>query len=71
VTVGVYGDDLLVRIDPDAIGAALANPACARFTMGGRATRGFIVVAGDALDDSTLDSWITQADTYVATLPRK
>ncbi len=69
MTVGVYGDDLLVRIDPEGMSATLARPGVRPFIMGGRPTRGFIVVAGEGLDDSALDSWVAQAGAYVATLP--
>jgi TfoX/Sxy family transcriptional regulator of competence genes len=71
ITVGVYGDDLLVRIDPHQADAALAQPGVRRFTMGGRPTRGFIAVAGDTLDDTALQRWIAQARVHVAGLPPK
>src|SRR2546430_13177175 len=54
ITVGVYGDDLLVRIDPNDADAALTEPDVRPFTMGGRTTRGFIVVAADTLNDTVL-----------------
>jgi TfoX/Sxy family transcriptional regulator of competence genes len=71
MTVGVSGDDLLVRIDPDDTDAALARPGVRRFDMTGRPMRGWIVVAGEHLDDDVLDRWIAQARTFVATLPPK
>ena len=36
ITVGVYGDDLLVGIGPPDVDAALVQPGVRRFTMGGR-----------------------------------
>jgi TfoX/Sxy family transcriptional regulator of competence genes len=71
LTVGVYGDDLLVRIDPDEQGEAVARPGVRPFVMKGRPTRGFVVVSGEDLDDSVLDAWIARAASYVATLPPK
>jgi TfoX/Sxy family transcriptional regulator of competence genes len=71
MTVGVYGDDLLVRVDPAAVGAALAEPGVRRFTMGSRPTKGFVVVAGEAVDDAALDHWIARASAYVAALAKK
>ena len=71
ITVGVTGDDLMVRIDPDETDAALAEPGARRFDMTGRPMRGWIVVAGDALDDDVLGSWIERARAFVATLPPK
>jgi TfoX/Sxy family transcriptional regulator of competence genes len=71
MTVGVVGDDLLVRVGPDATGAALARPGSRPFDMTGRAMTGWVVVDGGTLDDEVLIGWITQAREYVATLPPK
>jgi TfoX/Sxy family transcriptional regulator of competence genes len=71
MTVGVYGDDLLVRVDPAEMADTLAEPGVGPFTMGGRTTRGFVAVAADRLDDPALDGWIARAGAYVSTLPRK
>jgi TfoX/Sxy family transcriptional regulator of competence genes len=71
MTVGVYGDGMIVRVDPDETEALTARPGVGPFVMGGRSTRGFILVAGEALDDADLDGWIAHAREYVATLPPK
>jgi hypothetical protein len=71
MTVGVHGDDLIVRIDPDGTEAALAEPGVRPFDITGRPMRGWILVAGEALDDGALDRWIGQAGAYVAALPPK
>jgi TfoX/Sxy family transcriptional regulator of competence genes len=71
MTVGVHGDDLIARIDPDGTDAALARPGARPFDMTGRPMRGWILVAGEALDDSVLEGWIEEARGYVATLPPK
>ena len=72
MTVGVRGDDLIARIRPDDTESALAEPGVRPFDTGGRgAPAGWIMVAGDVLDDPGLDRWIAQATNYVATLPRK
>src|SRR5690349_737962 len=69
LTVAVRGDDLLVRVDPADTDAALARPGVTRFGSSGRSMRGWVVAAGQTLDDSTLDGWIKQAQQYVAGLP--
>ncbi len=70
MTVGVYGDDLLVRVDPREMAGTLAEPGVQPFTMGGvRPTRGFVAVGRSTLDDRALDRWIARADAYVTTLP--
>ena len=71
MTVGVNGDDLVVRIDPEAMDDALAVPDVRPFDMTGRPMRGWIVVASDGLSDDELERWIDQARSYVATLPPK
>jgi hypothetical protein len=71
MTVGVHGDDLIVRISPDATDAALARPGVRRFDITGRPMRGWILVGGEELDDDALDRWLTEAGDFVATLPPK
>src|SRR6516225_9830139 len=71
MTVGVNGDDLVVRIDPEAMDAALAEPGVRPFDMTGRPMRGWILVASDSLSDDDLERWIDQARNFAATLPPK
>lgn len=68
MTVGVQGDDLIARIDPETADAALAEPGVRPFDMTGRPMRGWILVSGDGLSDDDLEQWIEQARRYVATL---
>jgi TfoX/Sxy family transcriptional regulator of competence genes len=69
--VGVTGDDLLARLGPGAAEAALAEPGVRPFTMGARTSRGWVVVAGEALDDDALDRWVQRARAFVETLDPK
>jgi len=71
MTMGVHGDDLIVRIAPDDTPTALAEPGVRPFDITGRPMRGWILVAGETLDDDVLDGWIERARTFVATLPPK
>jgi TfoX/Sxy family transcriptional regulator of competence genes len=71
MTVGVHGDDLIARIAPDDTPAALTEPGVRPFDITGRPMRGWILVAGEALDDDVLDRWVEQARTFVAGLPPK
>ena len=71
MTVGVYGDGMIARIDPATTDEAVAGQGVRRFEMGGRSMRGWVVVAGEELDDEVLDDWIGRARRYVATLPPK
>ena len=71
MTVGVHGDDLVVRISPTDNDAALAKPGVRPFDITGRPMRGWVLVAGETLDDDVLDRWIAEAGSFVATLPPK
>jgi hypothetical protein len=71
MTVGVHSDDLIARISPDRTDAAPAEPGVRTFDLTGRPMRGWVVVAGDHLDDDVLDRWVAEAAAYVATLPPK
>jgi TfoX/Sxy family transcriptional regulator of competence genes len=71
MTVGVHGDDLIARIAPDDTAAALTEAGVRPFDVTGRPMRGWILVAGEALDDAVLDRWVEQARAFVATLPPK
>ena len=71
MTVGVTGDDLMVRVGPDATEEALAQPGARPFDMTGRPMRGWVVVDGAELDDDVLSEWIERARSFVATLPPK
>jgi TfoX/Sxy family transcriptional regulator of competence genes len=71
MTVAVTGDDLLVRVGPEATDAALARPGARLFDMTGRPMRGWVVVDGAELDDDVLVEWIELARSFVATLPPK
>jgi hypothetical protein len=71
MTVGVHHDDLMARIDPGGMDAALQRKGARRFDMGGRPMRGWLLVDGEALDDDVLGTWLAEATAFVATLPPK
>jgi TfoX/Sxy family transcriptional regulator of competence genes len=71
LTVGVLGDDLLVRVGPANTETSLERLGARPFDFTGRPMRGWVVVAGETLDDPDLDRWLDQAGAFVATLPPK
>ncbi|SEC25380.1 TfoX N-terminal domain-containing protein [Streptomyces sp. 3213] len=72
MAVGVTGDDLMVRVGPDATDAALARPGTRIFDMTGRPMRGWIVVTGEAVtEDQELDEWVDEGHAFAASLPPK
>jgi TfoX/Sxy family transcriptional regulator of competence genes len=71
MTVGVHGDDLIARIDPASTDDALAESGVRPFDITGRPMRGWVLVAGEALDDDALNRWIDLAGSFVSSLPPK
>ena len=72
MAVGVIGDELMVRVGPDAAETALARPGTRRFDFTGRPMRGWVVVAASAVsEDADLDAWIARGHAFAAGLPPK
>ncbi|MEV0172058.1 TfoX/Sxy family protein [Streptomyces sp. NPDC050803] len=72
MAVGVSGEDLMVRVGPEATDAALARPGTRVFDMTGRPMRGWILVAGAALaQDDALGDWVDEGHAFAAGLPPK
>ena len=71
MTVGVHADELIVRLRPADVAAALERPGVRQFEVGGRAMRNWVLVSGEMLDEEDLDGWIAEARAYVDTLPPK
>jgi hypothetical protein len=69
---GVTGNDLMVRIGPDAFDQAILAPGARPFDMTGRPMKGWLVVAGDAVaGEAELRDWVAQGVAYAASLPPK
>lgn len=63
---------LIVRVGKDGMESALAEPGASLMDMGGRSMSGFVVLAGDAIeDDEDLRGWLVRAHSFVSTLPAK
>ncbi|GAA4890393.1 TfoX/Sxy family protein [Streptomyces coeruleoprunus] len=72
MAVGVVGDDLIVRVGPEATEEALARPGARVFDMTGRPMRGWVVVAGTAVgEDEALADWLDEGWAFAAGLPPK
>ncbi|HEU5110634.1 MAG TPA: TfoX/Sxy family protein [Micromonosporaceae bacterium] len=69
LTVGVRGEELVVRLSPDEGEEALARPGVRPFDLSGRPMHGWVLVAADHLDDPDLYRWLAEATAYVASLP--
>ncbi|MFJ5548019.1 TfoX/Sxy family protein [Streptomyces sp. NPDC093225] len=72
MAVGVTGDDLMVRVGPEAAPDALARPGARIFDFTGRPMRGWVVVDASALvEDGPLAEWIDRGRAFAAGLPAK
>ena len=69
---GVIGDELLVRLAPGDAEAALAREGVRPFDMTGRPMRGWVLVAGEAVDDDReLRFWVDEGTAHAGSLPPK
>ncbi len=69
---GVRGDALMVRVGPEQLEAALAQPHARRIDVAGRTMKGTLLVelAGVATDED-LARWVGKGVAFAASLPAK
>ena len=69
---GVRGDELMVRMAPEAAAAALEEPATHPFEMAGRTSRGWVLVSpAGHTEDGDLHRWVARGLDYAGSLPPK
>lgn len=72
MTVGVLGDDLMVRVGKEAHDDALDQPHARVMDFTGRPSTGMVYVAADGVaDDAALASWVDRGLAFTSTLPPK
>jgi TfoX/Sxy family transcriptional regulator of competence genes len=72
MSVGVTGDDLMVRVGPDAADEALAEPHTRVFDMTGRPMKAWVLVAPEGVaSDADLDAWVRRGLAFARSLPAK
>jgi hypothetical protein len=72
MAVGLNGNDLMVRLDPDEHDTALAEPHARPMDLTGRAMRGFLFVAADATRTAAgLRRWVGRGVAYASSLQPK
>lgn len=69
--VGVMGDELMVRLGPDAADAAMERPHVRIMDFAGRPMKGMVFVGPGALGDDEVAAWVRGALDFVGTLPPK
>jgi len=69
---GVQGEELMVRVGPDAYAAALAAPEAREMDFTGRALRGMVYVSAAGLaTEAALAAWVDRAVAFAGALPAK
>lgn len=59
MTVGIFKDQLMVRLDPEFVLEALKKKGAAKMDFTGRPMKGYLLISPDGIDlDSDLDYWI-------------
>jgi hypothetical protein len=72
MAVGIVGEDLMVRLGPDAAAAALSRANVRPMDFTGRPMKGMVYVAPAGIRTACdLRRWIDAAAAFVATLPPK
>ena len=72
MSVGVVGEELMVRVGPDAYAGALALPHAREMDFTGRALKGFVYVGVEGLeDDAELGRWVERGAAHSRALPPK
>ena len=70
--VGVVGEELMVRVGPDAYRDALAEPEAREMDFTGKPLKGLIYVSKAGIaDDDALTDWIFRGLAFVSELPPK
>jgi hypothetical protein len=70
--VGVVGDELMVRVGPDAYEEAVRKPHTRKMDFTGRAMKGFVYVGRHGIaSDAGLRRWVDRGVRYATSLPAK
>ncbi|MFP6594575.1 MAG: TfoX/Sxy family protein [Dehalococcoidia bacterium] len=70
--LGVLGDELVVRVGPDAYDDALEREHARLMDFTGRPMKGLVYVAPEGFsEDSDLDGWVALGLEYASSLPAK
>ena len=72
MSVGVVGEELMVRVGPDAYDDALARPHAREMDFTGRPMRGMLNVSPEGVEaDEDLEAWIERGVAFSSSLPAK
>jgi hypothetical protein len=68
MTFGIIGDELMVRVGPDAYGACVKLPHARPMTFTGKALKSMVYVAPEGFaDDGELERWLERGLAFTST----
>jgi len=72
MSVGVSGDEMIVRIAPEETDAAIKEPGVRIFDITGRPMQGWLLVGAPAIaKPEGLAKWVRRGVGYASSLPKK
>ena len=72
IAVGVYGDGLLVRVEPDDGGPAADRAGITTYAMGDQTMKGWLLVTAErCADDGELRRWVDRGVAHARSRPPK
>src|SRR5262249_17608220 len=72
MSVGVHGNELIIRVPPESTDAALKEPGTRLFDITGRPMKGWLLVGAAGIDDpASLSQWVRRGVDYASSLPKK
>jgi len=72
MSVGVHGNELIVRVVPESTDATLKEPGARVFDLTGRPMKGWLLVGGAGINDpASLTKWVRRGVDYASSLPKK
>ena len=72
LSVGVHGNELIVRMAPDSADRVLAQPGARPFDITGRPMKGSLLVGEPGVKNlPSLRKWVQRGIEYAASLPKK
>ena len=72
MSVGIHGNELVVRIPPAETDAALQEPGARLFDITGRPMKGWLLVGSAGIQEpKALTKWVRRGVDYASSLPKK
>ena len=69
---GILGDEIMVRVGPDAYAQAVQLPHAREMDFTGRSMRGMVYVDPDGIsEDDDLEAWLRRGLDFATSLPAK